>query len=350
MGKLAEKLDHFTILLNHANIPLEIRENYFNGTKIEKVELSRKNKEWTFYLQFPSLVPFQIFEQVTQQIIQSFQHIAKIHFVVRFSTVSYIEILSEYWPKIIKPLNALPSIYNLLKEAEWKLENQQLLIFIPNMMTQEMFQRKHIDLKIAESLAEWIEEPIKVVFFPAETDQKLLKFREDLKLEDFNYAKEALLQIPEADDEEESKINVNRTIKYGYEIKELPVPLKQVIEEDKNVIIQGSVFSVEFKELKSGRHLLTFNLTDFTDSIEVKVFIKDAKEDLPVLKTIKEGQWLKVKGHVQFDTFSKELVMIANDINQIENKGREDLAEEKRIELHVHSTMSAMDGVASIKK
>ncbi|MFT9487498.1 MAG: PolC-type DNA polymerase III [Tepidibacillus sp.] len=350
MGKLAEKLDHFTILLNHANIPLEIRENYFNGTKIEKVELSRKNKEWTFYLQFPSLVPFQIFEQVTQQIIQSFQHIAKIHFVVRFSTVSYIEILSEYWPKIIKPLNALPSIYNLLKEAEWKLENQQLLIFIPNMMTQEMFQRKHIDLKIAESLAEWIEEPIKVVFFPAETDQKLLKFREDLKLEDFNYAKEALLQIPEADDKEESKINVNRTIKYGYEIKELPVPLKQVIEEDKNVIIQGSVFSVEFKELKSGRHLLTFNLTDFTDSIEVKVFIKDAKEDLPVLKTIKEGQWLKVKGHVQFDTFSKELVMIANDINQIENKGREDLAEEKRIELHVHSTMSAMDGVASIKK
>lgn len=60
--------------------------------------------------------------------------------------------------------------------------------------------------------------------------------------------------------------------------------------------------------------------------------------------------WVKVRGSVQNDTFVRDLVLIANDLNEVKPNERQDTAEEKRVELHVHTQMSQMDAVASITK
>src|SRR5690606_24975326 len=105
------------------------------------------------------------------------------------------------------------------------------------------------------------------------------------------------------------------------------------------------------RELRSGRTLLTFKLTDYTDSILIKMFSRD-KEDAELLNRVKKGMWVRVRGSVQNDTFVRDLVMIANDINEIKPKSRHDLADEdeKRVELHLHSPMSQMDAVTSVSK
>src|SRR5690606_24765192 len=74
------------------------------------------------------------------------------------------------------------------------------------------------------------------------------------------------------------------------------------------------------------------------------------KEDAEMLKLVKKGMWARVRGSIQNDTFVRDLVMMANDINEIRPKGRLDTAEEgeKRVELHLHSPMSQMDAVTSI--
>ena len=76
------------------------------------------------------------------------------------------------------------------------------------------------------------------------------------------------------------------------------------------------MFSAETKELRSGRTLLTFKITDYTSSIMVKMFSRD-KEDAALFTRVKKGMWLKVRGSIQNDTFVRDLVMIGNDINEI---------------------------------
>ena len=82
----------------------------------------------------------------------------------------------------------------------------------------------------------------------------------------------------------------------------------------------------------------------------VKMFSRD-KEDAAQFTRVKKGMWLKVRGSIQNDTFVRDLVMIGNDINELKAPTRQDLApeNEKRVELHLHSPMSQMDAVSSVK-
>jgi DNA polymerase-3 subunit alpha (Gram-positive type) len=139
----------------------------------------------------------------------------------------------------------------------------------------------------------------------------------------------------------------------GYPIKEEEEirTLDSIVEEERRVVVQGYVFDAELKELKSGRSLLTLKITDYTNSILVKMFSRD-KEDAALMARVKKGMWVKVRGSVQNDTFVRDLVLIANDVNEIKPNERQDTAPEgeKRVELHLHTPMSQMDAVTSVSK
>jgi DNA polymerase-3 subunit alpha (Gram-positive type) len=149
--------------------------------------------------------------------------------------------------------------------------------------------------------------------------------------------------------EEETNAQSSLQKQIGYQIQEEPVPISSITEEERKVVVQGKVFKSEVKELKSGRKLLTFNLTDYTNSIACKLFVSPKDKDQEqVVMQIKDGDWLKVRGPVQFDTFSRELVLMVNDLVEVQVPERMDLAEEKRVELHLHTSMSAMDGITPV--
>lgn len=91
------------------------------------------------------------------------------------------------------------------------------------------------------------------------------------------------------------------------------------------------------------------NVTDYSDSIQTKAFINDEKKYLPIFQAITNGMNLKIRGNVQIDKYTNELVLMINDLEQITIDGKEDVADEKRVELHLHTNISAMDGVTSVK-
>ena len=123
---------------------------------------------------------------------------------------------------------------------------------------------------------------------------------------------------------------------------------KHIQDEERRVTIEGYVFDAEVRELRSGRSLLTIKVTDYTDSILVKMFSRD-NEDAELMKTMKKGAWVRARGSIQNDTFVRDLIMMAQDIMEVSPIIRQDNAPEdrKRIELHAHTTMSQMDAVAS---
>ncbi|MBE6124272.1 MAG: PolC-type DNA polymerase III [Erysipelotrichaceae bacterium] len=148
--------------------------------------------------------------------------------------------------------------------------------------------------------------------------------------------------------EKEAKPEKTKPNYYKTEIIEAKI--NDLTPYDKNICITAKVIRAEAKELKTGRLILSFDVTDGTNSITCKIFegARFSKEDI---KNIKEGMWLKITGNVENDSFDHEEVLMASKIEQVEVKeeSRIDDALEKRVELHLHSKMSAMDGINSIK-
>ena len=136
---------------------------------------------------------------------------------------------------------------------------------------------------------------------------------------------------------------------YGRTIRDEPMPIGEVGEESGRVAVEGVVFKRESRQLKSGKYLFTFALTDYTGSVSSKIFLEE-KDLENVAGKIKEGQWLRVGGDCQYDSYAHEVVLRATGIRPVSPVERTDNAPEKRVELHLHTQMSSMDGLTPIKE
>ena len=135
---------------------------------------------------------------------------------------------------------------------------------------------------------------------------------------------------------------------YGRTIRDEPIPMGEVGEESGRVAVEGVVFKRESRQLKSGKYLFTFALTDYSGSVSSKIFLEE-KDLESVAGKIKEGQWLRVGGDCQYDSYAHEVVLRATGIRPVSPVERTDNAPDKRVELHLHTQMSSMDGLTPIK-
>lgn len=131
----------------------------------------------------------------------------------------------------------------------------------------------------------------------------------------------------------------------GKIIKKDPVPIETIFEEDRNISLWGQVFSYEEKETRTGRTIINFDITDYTDSISCKLFLEQDEK----MHSLNIGQYVRVYGNVQYDKYSQELTMIPRDINRYHMPAKKDECEQKRIELHAHTKMSSMDATCTAK-
>lgn len=136
---------------------------------------------------------------------------------------------------------------------------------------------------------------------------------------------------------------------YGREIRKAPQRLDEVALDSGRVVVCGDVFAFESRETRDGtKYIISFNITDYTSSNTVKV-IQDKKKAEPVLEAVKNGVTVLVNGDVSYDKYDREITIRALDIATVKKLGgRTDDAKEKRVELHLHSTMSAMDAITPI--
>ena len=130
-------------------------------------------------------------------------------------------------------------------------------------------------------------------------------------------------------------------------------PISEIVDEIGEVVIRGQIRSIDTKEIpRIQKTIVMFQLTDFTDTITCKVFVKD--EELPeFMSHLSKGGFYKVKGMAVFDKFDKEIgISSITGIKTIPDfrTKRVDTALEKRVELHLHTMMSDMDSVVDIKK
>lgn len=136
----------------------------------------------------------------------------------------------------------------------------------------------------------------------------------------------------------------------GRRIKDEAIPISEINVESGKVVIKGEVFNVASKEIQKGNaYVLTFDITDYTNSIRVSKFIRD--EDLKkAARTIEKGMYLLISGTVGYSRYDGDITIEPISIVKIEKSKRSDNAEKKRVELHLHTQMSAMDATTDTKK
>lgn len=159
--------------------------------------------------------------------------------------------------------------------------------------------------------------------------------------------KESPKQVIEEKQEENSPLIYGRSVK----LKETLVKVADLSVDSGRVLLDGEILNIDSRELKSGKLLAMFDLYDGTSTITCKAFLEKEKAK-EILGKLSGVRGVKVEGTAQFDPFAKELGVIANTIiegNGIKREKREDNAPIKRVELHMHTQMSQMDGMTSAK-
>ncbi len=147
------------------------------------------------------------------------------------------------------------------------------------------------------------------------------------------------------------KLPEDPSVVYGRNFEGDLVSIIDIQDEIGEVVIHGKIVASDARELRNGKTLYIFSITDFTDSISVKLFI-NAEEAKDTMEALKKGNFVLLKGMAIYDTYSKEVsigsVVGIKKTSDFTTK-RMDKSEEKRVELHCHTVMSDMDAVTNVK-
>ena len=127
------------------------------------------------------------------------------------------------------------------------------------------------------------------------------------------------------------------------------MPIRDITDEIGEVIVRGKITAAETRAIKNEKTIYSFTITDFTDSIRCKIFVKNEK--LPeVLQNLSEGSFIQMKAVAIYDTYEKDVMLSSvigiKKIADFREK-RMDYSPRKRVELHCHTNMSEMDGISS---
>lgn len=348
------KQEKFRTLLQQLQLTEDAVVIHFSHAEIEKVVIERESRLWHFFFRFEKIVPCSVWTRFTTQLVQTFAPIATVGYTVNVDDPSAsADLVVEYWKNCISDIDGIsPAILELLHGQIPTIEGNKIIVKARNAAEAGQLKQKYSSL-ISSVYQRFGFQPMQldtVIDAEAHSDQ-MKSLIEQKQKEDEENGRKAVMDMMKAAEAKDDGAVPEGPLVIGYKIKPDAdfKTLEEIVEEERRIAIEGYIFDAETKELRSGRTLLTFKITDYTNSIMVKMFSRD-KEDAVQLARVKKGMWARVQGSVQNDTFVRDLVMIANDINEIAGKQRVDHAPEgeKRVELHLHSPMSQMDAVTPV--
>lgn len=128
-------------------------------------------------------------------------------------------------------------------------------------------------------------------------------------------------------------------------------PMIEVNTEENRLVFEGVVFDVEHKVTRTGRVLINFKMTDYTSSFSMQKWVKN-EEEAQKFDIIKKNSWLRVRGNVEVNNFTRDLTMNVQDVQEVVHYERKDLMPEgeRRVEFHAHTNMSTMDALPEVEE
>lgn len=257
--------------------------------------------------------------------------------------INNIEELKNEMLSVIK--ESISSSVSWFKDIAWKVDKHNLTLVLPNKMAfysingngskdnlSKLCNNNGYNLSI-----EYIED----------VDEDL--YLETMEMEERKITKDTLRNLVEKKVSKEELNNDRKNFKFGKTIKDEPTNLEDINLQSGNVVIRGTIFNINTKDIKGNRIIYTFDIYDGTDSITAKCFLSE-KQNRAIIDVLKEDDYVLLQGDVVYDSFSRSTTIMFRSLTLLEKIVRVDNADEKRIELHMHTQMSSMDGITNISK
>ena len=340
--------DKIKILLDKINID-EKSYQYFSSAVLTKIKINSKKNSWVVYIDIDNLLPIEIYEEVENKKNLLDKNASSIDIVYNVKNKN-LKLYKNYYSTILNNLKKelkAPELY----EDCMNIQDDKLILIVSN--SQEQMKLEKVFPKIKKFYKRLsYDDNIEIIINHHNDIQEAIQHElENIEVEVSNKK--------EQDKGKETVVKEKKqyrrvpkdenSIFGGHTIKEKPIKIKTIIGEDGDVVVEAKVFGLDFFEsAKTDFKIITLKLTDFSDSMYCKVFVRDEEEYNTLKKELKEDNWYLIKGYTKNDPYSKEIVLNARDIVKIDKEEDtiKDTAIVKRVELHAHSKMSQMDGVA----
>ncbi|HIU40712.1 MAG TPA: PolC-type DNA polymerase III [Candidatus Aphodocola excrementigallinarum] len=315
--------DKLKLLLDKINTPKEYYDYFLNG-KILKLKLDHTRRNGIFVIEVEKPLDIEVIKYINENIRIGFPSMESVKASFVIKNKNYDDMI-KYYNYVIENSTLTKPMKELFEEKKVSVKNNTLTIELDNIAEENIFKNN----------MDSVEKLYKKIGFD---DFKINLFINEEKKEEIKE------QTPKVEIVKEEK--KESPIIYGDDVKGSITLIKDIITEEQNITVEAYVFGVEeFESSKSAFKILTFKISDNTDSIYAKFFTKDADSFKKLSKAMKSG-WFRINGYVKQDQYAKDLVLNIRNVVKIPSKDNllKDDADVKRVELHAHTMMSQMDG------
>ena len=333
---------------------------YFDSATVESIEASLAERSVSMLVSFPVPIDSAVIKKARAELIRV-MNLHRLDLGMHFPPETFdINYMASFVKEIYEHF---PASRTILEGATYNLNGDKLTVELAA-NGKDVLINLGCDKFIRQTIDRRFERLISVEFVSNVSVQDDIKVLEELQKKE---NQKIAVASPMANPVAVSKAPVQKKPKertyddlpisitnakplFGTLVKGKPKPIKECLPEDGEVVVWGDVFSLETRESKDGRYsIINFNITDYTSSYPVKVFGEKKKcEDL--VENLKDGKTVLVRGAINMDTYMHTYLITARAVTEIEKIEKQDNAPEKRVELHLHTNMSAMDGMTSAKE
>ncbi len=323
--------DKLKLFLERIKLPLEDYK-YFNNGKILKLKMDSSRKNGVFVIQVENILNDDVLSFINENIKNGFPDMDSMRAEFVVNNINYDDI-TNYYNKAIENSTLTMPMKELFKEKKVTSEGKKIVVEVDNIAEENILRNNITSLVKYYNALGYNDIKIDVMV----NEENAIAVKKELE----EAMKKEVSDAPKKDN----------PIIVGDEIKEGNITrINDIIAEEGNVTVEAYVFGVEeFESSKSSFKILTFKISDNTDSIYAKYFTKDADMFKKVSKGMKSG-WFRINGYVKQDTYANDLVLNIRNVMKIASKDVSitDDAEVKRVELHAHTMMSQMDGLTRL--
>ena len=344
---MANKNDLFLKLLKQVHFPDSFEDNdLLQKGEIENVDVYAKEHRWDIHVFFDTPLQYDTYVALRKAIEESFSSFVNVRFFVNTGDGSD-KYLPNYWHYAVENSNVLqPMAREFLAGQKPEKVDGRWVIPVDNNIIDGIIEQKALD-ELALEMRKYGFFNLK---FITQVDQSSmennLQSLEERHEEHEKDMQKQFEQTPEKPKPQPRQYPTKRT-SYGKRKLDENAPITQIKDvEDgtRNVVIEGNIFNIESRELKSGAVIFTGEITDYSDSIAFKKFVSD-KDQIEQMSAIKPGTWAKMQGTAADDQYQHDVVFNISSFETVEHVGRVEKyeGEQKRVELHLHTNMSQLD-------
>jgi len=319
--------------------PDEAGQVFFASACVLHADLDAQARTMTVYLQAESYLPQKQIDRMSTEIAKLYG-VRQLHLEPKYTP----DCLEQFDYNELKDLivSRFSFAAGILAGCSWRREGKTLHLQLrANGVAQLEQYLPHAERYVFERFGETVHIEVHTGM-QAGSKEELFAATEQIR-------RDAAAHIPEPvfAEKKEKKQEAAPTAIFGRAFKGDATPMAELTLDMFKVIVEGEVFAVEHRELKKrNAWVINFDITDYNGSVRVNQFM-EAEKAKPILDGIKKGMWVRVQGKMSYDRYDNENVLQPQAIMAGDKPSRKDTAPEKRVELHLHTTMSAMDALTN---